>query len=374
MRPLPPALTSLADPLVYVNGNGAREKLTVSAPGPGVSRIRVVVRAVDDARAENWYIVADADIPAKKARSSGVIQIMKRSVNITWSGSALQSRADQFRVPPMTTPSLLIVDLFGTADELVAQSVVEFRTIDSEDLLARVALYAEESQSGGEYGPLLSLTRFFGPLEAIRDMVVGRSVFVSGCGTGGELIVLASMGARSVVGSEVTGTALDLAIQLTEGNDRISVISTTEAESRQGTFDFALSRHVVEHLPVESRSAYVAHLVDSVREGGSILVEFPNQDCPVEPHTGLEFFHWLDPVQRHRAVEYFSLMAEQGAYSPERARLLASFGDHRNVSLDEFTALVPANAVLSSIKHFDSAFTTDHRAASTLECILTRTS
>ena len=274
----------------------------------------------------------------------------------------------------MATPALLIVDLFDTREELIAQSVVEWRTIGSEALIAQVDRYALETQSGGASGPLLSLTRFYAPLAAIRDKVVGRSVLVSGCGTGGELVVLAAMGARSIVGSEVEGAVLDLATRLTEGNDRIEVISISQAESRQGTFDLALSRHVVEHLPFEDRPAYMAHLVNSVRMGGHVLIEVPNQDCPVEPHTGLEFFHWLDPGQRRRAVEYFSLRAEHGAYPAERVRLLASFGDHRNVSVDELTALVPANAALSSVKHFDTEFPTDHPAASTIECLLTRTS
>ena len=374
MDPLPAALTSPVDPLVFVDGLGGREPLHVTSRSPGPRRVRLVVRAVDNPEHDEWFIAATADIPARKARLPGRIEITSRSVEISWGGSILHPRIDQFTIPNMTTPALLIVDLFDQRDDVIGQSVIEFRTIRSQQLVALVDRYALETQSGAASGPLLSLARFYESLETIREKVSGRRVFVSGCGTGGELMVLAAMGAQSVVGSELDGTVLELATLLTEGNDRITVVPTTEAESFRGAFDLALSRHVVEHLPFADRPAYLAHLLSSVRVGGLVLVEFPNQDCPVEPHTGLEFFHWLEPVERQRAVEYFRLRAEAGEYPEDRAQLFASVGDHRNVSLDEFRTLVPSTAILSSVRHFDTAFMTDHPAASTIECILTRRS
>jgi SAM-dependent methyltransferase len=372
---IPPALINVSAPVVFIDGHGVSSELALTPAARQARRVRVVVRASRNADPTSWYVSALAEAHAVRPWDSatGRVEISGDSVKVVRSGKSLRTHVERFSMPPTPTPTLLIVDMFGAQGDVIAQTAVELRWLASPSVLQAVRDYAVRSQAGGAVGPLLSIDRFLGALEPLSDLIVGQRVFVSGCGTGGELLALDAMGAATAVGSEVEGEVLDLASQLVAGSDRIRVVSALQAQSvMDADFDLALSRHVIEHLDASDRAAYVDHLVRSVHVGGHVLVEFPNQDCPIEPHTDLEFFHWLDSQQRARAVEYLTLRAQGSAYPAARAALLASFGDHRNLTVAEFRELIPRNASLASVRYFDSAFETSSTAASTVQCQLTR--
>ena len=372
---VPAALQDAPVLAVFVKGRGLVGTLTLAGAGRPVRSVRVVVRPRDDSHPSGWSVSALSRVPLARSRAPGVVEVGPESVVVRWGGRRARSLVDKVTMPSASAPNLLIVDLFDRHERVIGHSAVELRALPDEETYQDLCAYAARSQSGADPGPLIGLVRFFRPLEAVADLVPGARVFVSGCGTGGELAVLAQMGAAEVVGSEVSGPVLDLARRLTQGNPRITVVSTQEAERMRDRFDLTISRHVVEHLagPTDQRR-YLAHLVESVRVGGQVVVEFPNQDCPIEPHTGLEFFHWLDAAQRRQVVEYLTLRSSVGCYPEEQVEALRRLGEHRNVSLPEFRSWLPANGDLVQVRYVDDAFESDHPLASTISGHITRTS
>ena len=164
----------------------------------------------------------------------------------------------------------------------------------------------------------------------------GASVLVSGCGLGGELIALRDMGATRVFGVEPDREAQDLAARATQTYRDIIVRDTVPVGH---SFDFVLSRHVLEHVPSDGRVEYLESLRRALVPGGQIFLQVPNQDCPIEPYTGIEFFHGLSVEERSRALKYFRERADEGGYSAERVGLLESIREHRNIGLHELELL-----------------------------------
>lgn len=372
---VPEALQDHPDPVVFLDRLGLVEPLRIASVGRPVRLVRVVVRPHDDARPSSWSVSALARVPWSRAHSPGLVDIRADSVSLRWGGRAPHMITNEVSLPDPTELNLLIVDLFDRRQRVIGHSAVEVRTLPDEQTYRALRAYAAVSQSAADPGPLISLVRFAGPLEAVAHMVPGARVFVSGCGTGGEMAVLARMGAAQVVGSELPGQVLDLARRLTRDDPRITVVPAEVAQQMRDCFDLAISRHVIEHVGNSSdQRRYLAHLIDIVHVGCQVVVEFPNQDCPIEPHTGLEFFHWLDDDRRKQAVEYLALRSSAGCFPAARVELLRALGEHRNVSLQDLKGWVPANAELVGVRTYDDAFQTDHRLASTISCHIRRVS
>lgn len=213
----------------------------------------------------------------------------------------------------------------------------EIRFLEA-DNLTRVRQYGVQSQSLPNDKALLSVARFEHSLRATGFDFSGASVLVSGCGLGGELIATLNLGAAQVVGVEPQGEALMIAQCLTKSFEGIRVVSDLTGDLSH-RFDFALSRHVLEHIEQLVRRSYLDSLIGCLRPGGVLFIEVPNQDCPIEPHTDIEFFHWLDSDDRERAIAYLRRREQAGTYPSERLRRLRSLARHSNISLAELREL-----------------------------------
>jgi len=139
---------------------------------------------------------------------------------------------------------------------------------------------------------------------AARFLDADSKVLEVGCGYGRNLMALASLKPRIVVGSDVDAgelvgrqrralhrRTLELArIELVQQEPR-------RLPFRDGVFDMVVLWQVLEHvIGQELKQTLVSECIRVLKPGGVVLVETPNQWFPVDYHDNkLPLVHWLLP-------------------------------------------------------------------------------
>ena len=219
--------------------------------------------------------------------------------------------------PHFAVPLVLTVGWYDNSATVLFEQATEVRVFASDRLVRGIEALAARTQVSRDALPMMSIARYFGPLLPWVPFIRGADVLVSGCGTGGELLAVMALGARHAIGVERAGAELDLASDVIRHAEGAEVLAYAEGLPGVPECDVALSRHVIEHVPVPQRGKYVVELLRRVRPGGRLLLEAPNQNCPIEPHTAVRFFHWLSDDQQERAIGY--LRARSAAVPADRA-------------------------------------------------------
>ncbi len=247
---------------------------------------------------------------------------------VSWNASAL-GQEDIY---------VAVISVHDCAERLVEERAVElvYLTRSTQAVFGRcqVGRYVGEYFSG-----LVTAGRFAALLTnqctvSLRD----KRVLVSGCGTGGECAIAQDMGAREVVGIDTAPHTIAAAETRYSRRKAFRVyhydgITIPEADS---SFDVVISRHVLEHVPLETRWLYCRELFRVLSEGGVAIVEFPNQRCPVEAHTNLEFFHLLPQTTKWEILRYYGKCEAAGAERHPRLDQYLALSARINVTREEF--------------------------------------
>jgi SAM-dependent methyltransferase len=129
----------------------------------------------------------------------------------------------------------------------------------------------------------------------------GRALEI-GCGYGRNLVGLAQLDARLVVGCDPSRPELlrareRVATLPVEQNSRVGLVQQEpyRLPFRDSTFDLVVLWQVLEHLfgPTDKK-VVVAEAIRVLRPGGHILIETPNQLFPFDYHDNkLPLVHWI---------------------------------------------------------------------------------
>jgi SAM-dependent methyltransferase len=155
---------------------------------------------------------------------------------------------------------------------------------------------------------------------ARRFAPAGARVLEVGCGYGRNLVALATLPARLVVGCDIAHD------ELVKARARVAARpgAVTPCLVRQppdrlpfrdGAFDLIVLWQVLEHVIGDgAKRALIAECVRVLRPGGDLLIETPNQWFPVDYHDNkLPLVHWLLPF---RAREWLTWKVRGERYHP----------------------------------------------------------
>ncbi len=215
---------------------------------------------------------------------------------------------------------------------------------------ANEVLDLASSQFSGDFAALLSFNRFF-IFATLKNPIsyIGKNVFISGCGTGSESLVCKLLGAQSCVGHDTDKSAINFARIRFGSLNEISF--TSEIPQNKSEFDLVISRHVLEHIPRPEWLKYFEDLAGLLKHDGEILIDVPNQNNPLEPHTEILFFHLLSNEVKHKIVEY-AAVTNPAWYMPLKEKLSALI-NHRNILLSEIKLSLPHDLVVTSAMFID---------------------
>ena len=122
--------------------------------------------------------------------------------------------------------------------------------------------------------------------------ISGSTILELGCGSGGSLPLLESLGTK-VVGIEIDPSLIKLT------NSRIKALKNAycvQADGfylpfQDGIFDICICSHVLEHVPDPHKM--VEEINRILKVGGIALIEFPNRLYPIERHGNLFLMPYL---------------------------------------------------------------------------------
>jgi len=140
-----------------------------------------------------------------------------------------------------------------------------------------------------------------------RALFAGACVLDFGASWGTSAAALIRAGASRVIGVEPDLGRIERGHDLLSQVhllDRVELVHTPDTHSlafADGSFSFALTNGVLEHIP-QPRDRYICELWRIVGRGGHLMVtETPNSLWPKDIHTtGLWFNHWLPRDVAHR--------------------------------------------------------------------------
>lgn len=329
------------------------------------SRLQLVVRQRSSIEPQEWLL---NEILALEGQQHLKIRISAASFQVedAETGQILCGMNFANALPPDQLLLFVVVG-FNEVGEVIHERAFELRIMPSDEVLALLLDYGTESQASQDAKPLIGVERFFSALESAGIAFAGKTVLVSGCGTGGELMAIADLGASQVVGIEPDQHAFAIGRALTEPWSQISIVSGEVDIASNTSFDVVISRHVVEHVPDDAKRAYLRFLCRKLAPHATLFIEVPNQDCPIEQHTGLMFFHWLTQTQQLSAVSYFKEMVQHGTMDSITFDSYKRLVGHRNVSLDLLRNNLPRSVRIVKSSYTDSSFIFEGATASTLQ-------
>lgn len=153
----------------------------------------------------------------------------------------------------------------------------------------------------------------------------GRALEI-GCGYGRNLVALATLDARLVVGSDPLMDELRRARGRVDAADPRAPVALVRQEDerlpfRDGSFDLVVLWQVLEHVfGRERKRAVIGEALRVLKPGGHVLIETPNQWFPFDYHDNkMPLVHWTGPQalrrwltwkvrgKRYHPSEYLSL-------------------------------------------------------------------
>ncbi len=127
-----------------------------------------------------------------------------------------------------------------------------------------------------------------------------KSIFVSGCSVGSELMLAKIKKFKEVVGLEVDPGLFKICKLRINSYKNLKVFlsrnGTLPEKIKSRRFTFVYSGHVIEHT-VDPCSYFIDHL-NLLDSGGFFFLEFPNRYNLIELHTGTISFEWFPPIMR----------------------------------------------------------------------------
>lgn len=182
---------------------------------------------------------------------------------------------------------------------------------------------------------IFSAQRFYNALRRnriLRDLDYQKTnFFLSGFGAGGEIAALLASGARSIVCFDPDRASMAIAQRVYREFPQVAVID--KESNLAGTLvDVTISRHVIEHVPAAQQRHYIDELISQTKVGGHVVVEFPNFNHPVDPHTDTYFFHLLPMAQRQSISRYFrrtKLLPESELLKLDSLANMSGMTEHR---------------------------------------------
>jgi SAM-dependent methyltransferase len=167
---------------------------------------------------------------------------------------------------------------------------------------------------------------------ARRFLPVGGSALEVGCGYGRNLVALAALPARRIVGTDVSFGELDrarterLASLPPASRSRVSLVRQEPfrlpfADSR---FDLVVLWQVLEHLfGIDAKRRTLGECVRVLKPGGHLLIETPNQWFPFDYHDNkLPLVHWVLPS---KAREWLTWKVRGMRYPPSEYMSLPGY-------------------------------------------------
>lgn len=272
--------------------------------------------------------------PISQSQAVQSIRLSTGGFQIFWQNEA-GSKTIEFSLSPHNLYTVEVTLRDKSRNVLQRLAIVAVLNAEMESLLTQLLSNQNDKSSAW---PMLSPERFMIYNTYKSDYnYKGKRIFLSGCGSGAEIPALLALGAAEVHAHDVSQVCLDFV--RARFADMSSVKPTMDPRAGDQKFDFVISRHVIEHVPTNERSAYMASLCDRLKPNGRLILDVPNQKCPIEPHTEIAFFHLLDQDAKLNAIRYF----ENAGTEKERAQLpaLRSLVHHTNLAPRECEALVP---------------------------------
>ena len=181
--------------------------------------------------------------------------------------------------------------------------------------------------AAGRFRPLRALLDVARPAtearEGERPEPRGPRLLVSGMGAGSEMIAARELGFGAIHGTEVDAFYVTLVADRLAGHPGFFPIPIDGMRTpyADGSFDFVISGHIVEHTA--DPAAYVAEHLRVLKPGGFLLIEFPTRFHTRELHTGLPSLEWLPARLRTSILSSIGYSKGLGAlgFSDETRRL-----------------------------------------------------
>jgi len=121
----------------------------------------------------------------------------------------------------------------------------------------------------------------------LKEIPLTGRVLVPGCGAGHDVRAIAAQGAESVLGLDISSTALNLARSFPKAGNECYVEGDflTKNAVPVGAFDFLFEHTCLCAIPPHRRADYVRAAATALREGGFLLaILFTNPENP-DPHS-----------------------------------------------------------------------------------------
>jgi len=133
-----------------------------------------------------------------------------------------------------------------------------------------------------------------------------RSMLISGCAIGSEIIVARKYGFQEIYGTEITKEYLEIASLRLAGTRgfHIDLYDGLHLPYNDGQFTMVYSGHVIEHTI--SPYKYFREHMRVLSSGGIFFLEFPNRYHMVELHTNLPSVEYLPWPFRWLALKFLS--------------------------------------------------------------------
>ena len=351
----------MANTLILQSGNKGEAIYSVD----NFHSIQLVVREIASLEPSTWLVNTLQNIENQK-----IVKVNIHEKFLLFSSEKGKSKAQKFEFIngkriDFDNQFLLILVGYDKNGSIVQEIVEEICVLPSGLKFEQILDYSDETQSFKKVFPLISVQRFFPAFKQTGFDFIQKSVFVSGSGTGGELLALRYLGAQAISGVEPNTKARNIALKYTKPFEEIQIFENSNEIPAESKFDYVISRHVLEHVPAEQREKYVLDLLLKLKPTGELYIEVPNQDCPIEPHTDLLFFHWLTEERKVEAKNYFEKMEQMGLSTPVQVERLKKIIGHTNISLEELLTYIPNGYSVSKYLYTDSAFIYNESSATT---------
>lgn len=242
----------------------------------------------------------------------------------------------------------LVITINSLSDKEIYRFEEEYVKIP--DVEVGNTLKLANSQFSGNCDALLSFERFLTfAMHKNPVAYTGKSILISGCGTGAEALICMELGAKCCFGYDIDQAAIEFASK--RFRDVSGVSFTSSSAQVPGGFDLVISRHVLEHVPRTEWMGYLTDIANLLAVNGEILIDVPNQNNPREPHTDLLFFHLLSIEDKSKIFEYCET-TKPAWYFPIRDKMKALI-NHRNVKLEDILRSLPDNLEVKKSEFID---------------------
>ena len=249
---------------------------------------------------------------------------------------------------------------------------ISFLSNDCHSLISK----SLDSQVVKDQDIFLSHHRFINFLEdsGFRDIIAGANVLVSGCSSGNECYVISALGAKSVIGIDPDDSALSIGKIRYSEISNISFYKSIDEIPSTERLNLIISRHVLEHIPESQRMEYISEISNLLDDSAIVFFEFPNQNCIIEPHTNIFFFHQFSLERQLEILD--SMRHGCGGFiykDDDYINVLERLVGHKNINIEDFFSILPSNLDVLKVIYLDfNRHIVNNLMAPTIQCYLSK--